>query len=489
MLVSKNSNNMKIKRLIYLLLAGATVFASCKKEFLDEKPPTAVPVADAIKTENDLADAVNGMYSAMRASTFYGRDIPVIGDELADVTYISGTNSGRYLAYQNYSYIAGTAEPANIWGQGYFTILQANRIIYAANSMGNTNNVNQLKGEAYIVRALCYLQLVNFFAPPFTVNPAADGVPLVTAPTNVIGPFAKPSKSTSAVVYAKIISDLDSAFAIMPAAGTTLHAINSEYLAKYAAKAIQSRAYLYKGDYANARDAALAVVTSGGYTLTPSTSYVAYWANPAAQAGKVETIFELALNSATNNGTNGLDNFYWQNAGYGDALVYTDLYNSYSATDVRKALITTTSPTRGAVLGIGKYTAFNNASEKDDIKVIRYAEVLLTLAEGYARTGNDLLGLQYLNQVAKQRDPSFTGYVSVGAALLTDILNERKKELAFEGLRYWDLTRLNLQVVRPVQAGTAPTAAGLAVDNPKRIFPIPQGEIDANPNIKQNTGY
>jgi hypothetical protein len=480
---------MKIKRLIYLLLAGATAFSACKKEFLDEKPPTAVPVTDAIKTENDLADAVNGMYAAMRSTLFYGRDVQFLGDELADNTYISNNNSGRYLPEMTYNYIASSGEPANIWGQAYYVILQANRIIYAANTLSASNNVNQLKGEAYTVRALCYLTLQQFYATPFTVDPAAIGVPLITAPTNIIGPFAKPARNTSAVVYAKIISDLDSAYAIMPTTGAaSLHPTNSEYIAKYAAKAIESRAYLYKGDYANARDAALLVVTSGGYTLATAANYVAYWANPAPQTGKLETIFELAQNTATNNGNTGMDYFYNQ-GGYGDALVYTDFYNSFSATDIRKSLFLTTSPKRGAVLVNNKYSNVTNANDKDDIKVIRYSEVLLTLAEAYARTSNEPLALTYLNQVAQRRDPSLIGYASTGATLLNDILNERRKELAFEGLRYYDLVRLNLPVNRPAQTGAVTFTRTLDVTSAKRIFPIPQGEIDANPAVTQNTGY
>jgi hypothetical protein len=486
MLVFKFIENMKSNKLIYLLLAGASILASCKKEFLDEKPPTAVQITDAIKTENDLADAVNGMYNAARSSSLYGRDIPVLGDELADNSYVSSTNSGRYLQEMAYTYIAGNAEAADIFGQGYYTILQANRIIYAANTLPASTAVSQLKGEAYIMRALTYLEMENFFALPYTVAPGADGVPLVTAPTNITGPFAKPARTPATAVYAKIISDLDSAYSIMPATYSTLHAANSNYLAKYAAKAVEARAYLYKGDYANARDAALLVVQNGGYTLAASTAYVAYWANPAAQAGKLETIFELALNTATNNGTNGLDYIYAQ-AGYGDMLAYNDLYNSYSATDVRKALILTTSPAKGFV--VNKYSNVSNASDKDDVKIIRYSEVLLTLAEGYARTAQEPFALTYLNQVAKQRDPSFVGYASTGAALITDILTERRKELAFEGLRYFDLTRTNQPVVRASQAGAVNGPSRLEVTDIKRIFPIPQAEIDLNPNIKQNPGY
>jgi hypothetical protein len=480
---------MKIKQYIYILLAGTFCVTACKKAFLNKIPPTSDPVTQSIKTQNDLADAVNGMYNAMRQYTFLGRDIPVLGDELADNAYIYGTNSGRYLPEMNYTLIATNAEANDIWSQGYYSILQANRIIYAASQLGNTPNINQLKGEAYTARALCYLELVNFFATPYTVNSAADGVPLVTTPTFVTGAFVKPARSSVAAVYSKIISDLDSAYAIMPATAISLHAANSEYISKYAAKAIEARAYLYKGDFANARDAALAVVTGGGYTLTSSTGLVAYWANPAPTSAKLETIFELALNSATNNGTNGLDYIYNQ-SGYGDALCYTDLYNQYSATDARKSLFLTASPTKpGTVYVVNKYSNVTNSSDKDDVKIIRYAEVLLTLAEGYAQTGDNVNALLYVNKVAQQRDPSFIGYADTGAALISDILNERRKELAFEGLRFFDLTRTASTITRPAQSNTAATISTIAPGDTRRILPIPQAEIDANASIKQNPGY
>ncbi|NCD69512.1 RagB/SusD family nutrient uptake outer membrane protein [Mucilaginibacter agri] len=473
---------MKFNKYIYILMAGVMGITSCKKEFLDEKPPTAVPVADAIKTENDMSDAVNGMYASMRTSNTFGRDIPALGDILSDNVYVSSSNSGRYLQENNYSYINNNAEAADIFNQSYYTILQANRIINT--SIASSSAVGQYKGEAYIVRALNYLQLVNFFATPYTVNPAAPGVALVTGYT---GPNIKPSRNTVTEVYAKIISDLDSAYAIMPA--TSTHGNSSYYLSKYAAKAIEARAYLYKGDYAGARDAALLVVQGGGYTQATATGLSAYWANNVGSTNKVETIFEMALNTATNNGTNGLDYEYDQPVGYGDFLATTDLYNQYRATDARRAFITAGVRKGNGLpaLIVSKYPNVSQ-SDRDDIKIIRYSEVLLTLAEGYARSADEVNALKYLNQFVAQRDPSLV-YASTGTQLINDILNERRKEFAFEGLRFFDLTRTNQVINRPQMANSAPSYPTVSLTDFRRILPIPQAEMDANPNMKQNPGY
>lgn len=479
---------MKIKNLVYYILAGASVMASCKKSFLDEKPSNAVTVTDAIKTSNDLADAVNGMYNAMKQTTFFGRDIPVLGDLLADNTYVNVSNSGRYLTENNYTFINTSSEASNIFNQGYYAILQANRIIYEGRKLPASDANNQLIGEAYAARGLIYLELVNWFGAPYTVNPNAPGVPLVTIPSYVTGFSVKNSRATVTTVYAKITSDLDSAFTLMPTAGTSLHATSSNYIAKYAAKAIQARAYLYKGDYANARDAALAVVTNGGYTLTTTPSaFTTYWTTATPVTSKVESILELNQNASSNLGNTGLDAIFSQ-SGYGDIQATTDLYNAYSATDNRKTLML--NGVRGGQQAyiINKFSNYTN-TDKDETKIIRYAEVILTLAECYARTGDETNAKVYLNQLAKARDASFAGYTSTGATLITDILNERRKELAFEGLRFFDFTRLNLAFTRPAQTQGYVSYPNVSITDIRRLQPIPQAEMDANPNMTQNPGY
>jgi len=93
--------------------------------------------------------------------------------------------------------------------------------------------------------------------------------------------------------------------------------------------------------------------------------------------------------------------------------------------------------------------------------------------------------------LVKQRDPSFAGYADTGTALLEDIILERRKELAFEGMRYLDLQRLNRDVVRVNINNnyTGVTPLVIPFTNPKRIWPIPIEEQSSNPNVTQNPGY
>jgi hypothetical protein len=472
-------------------IAGILLFSSCSESFLERDPSNGIDVTTSIQTTVDLADAVNGLYAATKSSSFLGRDVQVLNDLLADNCFISTNNYGRFLAENAYTFSQSSGSSSGIWAQGYYVILQANRIIYA--DLPPDDNVNHLKGEAYAIRGLAYLILVNFFGAPYAVNPDAPGVPVVTVPTFVTGGVGQlPEQKTVAEVYGQIIADFDEASRLIPASGIDAgyHNTSSNYLNRHAVKALQARAFLYKGDYANARIAALEVIREGGYVLTGSESdYLSYWASNTPSSGKVETIWELNMSVASNNGSNGLDHMYNQ-AGYGDLLANKEVYDLFSETDSRRKLMIDGTRRGGSQRSFinNKYT--NTASgDRDEVKIIRLSEVILTLAEAYARTDDEPNARLCLNQIAQLRDPSFPGFTSGGEQLIDDIVNERRKELAFEGFRLFDLLRLNREIVRPVQPFSTTTYPLVSLADHRRIQAIPQGETDVNPNIIQNPGY
>jgi hypothetical protein len=300
-------------------------------------------------------------------------------------------------------------------------------------------------------------------------------------------PSLKPTRDAVSAVYTQIEKDLNDAFGLM-----TNTTNNSSYVTKYVAKALLAKVLLTKGDYTGAKTAALDVVTNGGYTLSPAGNYESYWENPVPQSSKLETIFEISTDAVSGVGINNLAYFYDQ-AGYGDAFCTDDLYNQYSVTDVRRNLIVpgTRAGSSQAINIVRKYTNAGDPTERDDYKILRYSDILLILAEAYANTSDEPNALTRLNQVAVQRDLSFAGYSSSGATLKDDIIKERRKELAFEGDRYWDLVRLNRNVVRVNLNNNYSSNTPLMLSNTdnKRVWPIPQAERDANPNISQNPGY
>ncbi len=426
-----------------------------------------------------MQSALVGTYRSLRTAAFYGRAIPVIGDLLADNVFISSQNSGRLTTFHNINYTNASGDIQSIFADAYNTILRANTVINS--TLPASTTISQMKGEALTIRALCYFTLIQWFAKPYTVDPDAPGVPLILQ----YNPNLKPSRSPVKEIYNQIEKDLNDAFGLLTISK------NSGFVSKYVPKALLTRVYQAKGEWTKCRDAALEVINSGGYTLVAGSSLVAFWANPGVRTDKVEVIFEISEDAVNNLGSDALGYIYSQ-SGYGDALATDDLYNQYTATDYRRSLFLTATRAGLSVKVVNKFSNSTNTADRDNIKVIRYAEVLLTLAEAYYRLNDETNSKLRLNQVAMNRDPSFAGYSSTGTTLLNDILKERRKELAFEGLRYYDHQRLGIDVVRinvnNNYAANVPLT--LAAGNFRRLFPIPLAEIDANPNIlPQNFGY
>jgi hypothetical protein len=458
---------------ILLLVVGMVSIVSCKKEFLELTPPTSLPPDIALATEADLNLALRGAYAGLRATDLFGRTVPVIGDVMADNAYQSSQNTNRYTAFNGYTFTPNDANVTGLWGLAYTAILRANNIINS--DVASNPNVDQYKGEAYAIRALSYFTLVRYFARPYTDDPSGPGVPIIT----VFDPELKPGRNTVQEVYDLIIDDLSQAYNLMT------KFTNSSQFSKYAARGLQAKAYLTMGDKANALTAALDVINNSGFTVVSAANHQAYWTNPAIRTDKVETLFEVSSDAVGNNQFDALSYLYSQGGNYGDLLHSDSLYSLFTATDVRRTLYPTgTRPAGNPVVFVEKYPAI--LGDRSDTKVLRLSEMYLIAAEA-SLPGNEADALMYVNYITSRR--SANPIASSGTQLFEDIITERRKELAFEGDRYMDLQRLMRDVVR--NDDYPALALLIEYSNHRRILPIPQAELDANPIIRgeQNPGY
>ena len=188
------------------------------------------------------------------------------------------------------------------------------------------------------------------------------------------------------------------------------------------------------GDNTNAKAAAVDVINNGGFTLVTPANYDSYWANPSYSSNMVETLFEVDADVINNNGFDDYAGMYLN--GYDDIYASQQLYDLYSSTDVRKTVMEPGFTKSGAAaIVVSKFPNAGNA-DRDNIKVLRLADVYLIAAEA-SLPGSESDAKMYLNALMAKRDPSFAGYTSTGSALLNDIITERRKELAFEGDRFF----------------------------------------------------
>lgn len=455
------------------LVAAIVIFtASCKKDYLALTPPTSLTPESALANESDLSTALLGAYAGLRNVDFSGRTVPVLGVLMSDNSYQSLVNSNRYTNFNNYLFVVADGNVSGFWNAAYRNILRCNNIINS--SIPGNANVNQFKGEAYAIRAFCYFTLVRSFARPFTDNPDALGVPIVTKfDINVF-----PARSKISEVYALINADLTQAFTLMT------KFTNSTQFSKFAARALQAKVYLTMGDKTNAKAAALDVINNSGFIVVTAANHQAFWGGTLPRTDRVETLFEVSSDAVSNNGFDALPNIYSQ-SGYGDMLASDEFFALLTATDVRRGLFA--AGTRGGVpvVFVNKYPN-TFGSEINDTKIVRLSEMYLIAAEA-SLPGNEADALTNVNFITSRRNA--VAIASTGAALLEDVLAERRRELAFEGERYFDLLRLKRDVVRSTNYPAA--ARNIPYSDYRRILPIPQTELDSNPNIRsqQNQGW
>lgn len=451
--------------------------SACAKSFLNKTPANAIPLNQALSTPAGLNQALNGAYAALRNTALYGANFLITGDVQADNVYVETKNSNVYVPQYTYQVLVNDQVTDQMFSEAYNGILRANQVI---NASLNSPLTDTIKSQAYAIRAILYFKLVNIFATAYTTDPTALGVPLVLT----YNPDLLPKRNSVGEVYTQIVNDLQTALKSAPAY------VNSVLLSRYAIEAILAKVYLYEGDNTNAKSAAVDVINAHVFKLTSPANYNAFWNNDAVQTDANEVMFEVDADSSNNNGTYSVGGYYIN--GSQDLYASSQLYDLYTATDIRRTLLIPgiTKSGKSAYL----VNKFPNAEkpDPDNLKVIRLAEVYLIAAEA-SLPSNEADAIMYLNALMANRDPGFT-YPSSDPTLLNDIVTERRKELAFEGDRLYDMNRLQLPINRIADPGAIPLAPDhLSIPFPdyRRIAPIPQDEINANPNIasQQNQGY
>ena len=466
-----------IKKLkITMLLCLVMMFGFACQE-LSLEPPQNISDDAFLASMQDFESALIGGYSQMAGASWYGRTMPLIADIMGeDVKQSSQAN--RYQEFADYegAPTSGHSYEVALWREIYQAINMVNAVINSdfEPPSASTATFNQLRGEAYAVRALGLFDLARMYGQHYTFTAGASqpGVPVVLA-FDVAG---LPSRNTVAEVYTQLISDFTQGISLM-----TQVRSGPVLFTKEGAQALLSRVYLYMEDFTNSISMASVVINSGRFSLVSRANYVTQFVDGRSS----EAILEIENTPTDNRGSNALSGMYG-NWGYGDYLPSKDLLNLIDPDDIRLQMYLFDPDLNGiyASMRVNKWPSNTN---DNNIPVIRLSEVYLNRAEAYARSGNDASARADLNLIRQRafgdNDHDAT---SSGSALLAEILIERRIELANEGHRIFDITRYKQDLVRI--DGDADTKL-VAYPSPFFIFPIPFQELDTNPNMVQNAGY
>lgn len=509
---------MKVLKSIYKVMGCAILAASlssCVNDWLDVAPSDGTDAGAALTSSSDLAAARTGMYKALKGNSslvdYYGQQFFVYGDVHAGDDYqynnIGGSNRASFyydMNYQTASEFTSSTSSSNVaWKSPYIVIGRANRIIAAAEGGALSDaaeakaTIDQYAAEAKVLRALAHFDLVRIYGKPYTEDQGASlGVPLVTG---VLESNAKPARSTVAEVYTQVVKDLTEAISSNALATET----EPGYVSVWGAKAILSRVYLNMGDYANALSVAEDIIKNSGAALWTRDQYFKAW--DASTPNESEFLFRLNVAGSTdNNDLNGIGNLQ-QRDGYKEMVAtkkFVDMLTS-DPKDVRNGMfLPATAAKEVATYGTNKVFLNKLRGQGGNLRnvtivpIIRLSEVYLTAAECAFRKNDKTKAVEYLNDLVKNRTTTEASLATVDNITLERILIERRKELIGEGQRYFDALRNNETITRYTSEADkgwhktlSKEAQSFNRDYFKAIAAIPQAEINANPNIKQNTGY
>lgn len=493
----------------------AASLSSCVNDWLDVAPSDGTDADAALTSSSDLAAARTGMYKALKGNSslvdYYGQQFFVYGDVHAGDDYqynnLGGSNRASFyydMNYQTASEFTSSTSSSNVaWKSPYIVIGRANRIIAAAEGGALSDaaeakaTIDQYAAEAKVLRALAHFDLVRIYGKPYTEDQGASlGVPLVT---EVLESNAKPARSTVAEVYTQVVKDLTEAISSNALATET----EPGYVSVWGAKAILSRVYLNMGDYANALSVAEDIIKNSGAALWTRDQYLKAW--DASTPNESEFLFRLNVAGSTDsNDLNGIGNLQ-QRDGYKEMVAtkkFVDMLTS-DPKDVRNDMFLPAKAEKEvAVYGTNKVFLNKLRGQGGNLRnvtivpIIRLSEVYLTAAECAFRNNDKTKAVEYLNDLVKNRTTTEASLATVDNITLERILIERRKELIGEGQRYFDALRNNETITRYTSEADkgwhktlSKEAQSFNRDYFKAIAAIPQAEINANPNIKQNTGY
>lgn len=463
------------KSYILPLLAG--VLLSCSEDFTNLNPVSQRNVGGFYQTASDMNTAINAAYKGLQLGGTYNQSFWIMQEMRTDNTDQGpdGTGLGAELTViDNFSEIATSEIITAAYTDSYLGIARSNIVLDRIDAITmDQATKDRIKGEALFIRSLFFYNLaVSFGNIPMPLNEAKsadEGRALPQVPASEI--------------YKQLIIDLQKAETALPTKYTS--AADLGRATKGAAAALLGKVYLTTGDKASAATTLKRIIDTYGYSLVPD--YANLWG--LTNENNRESIFEVQYKgggTGTGNGfTNAFSPLLRQTTGAYKNRPTQDMVNAYEQGDDRflKSMDTSYVNAQGALLTntrndvrfitkYGRENTFNENDASNNFVVLRYADVLLMMAEAL---GESDAAYGYINQVRARAKLAPISAATPGT-FVDKLLRERRVELAFENHRWADLLRFGKATERMQTQGKTP----------RLLYLIPQRELDINSSYKQN---
>jgi hypothetical protein len=528
---------IKNKR-IYQTLLVLVILCSCEK-YLDKTPDNRTEINSVEKVGQLLASA----YPASSYAAILNSRVDYVSDK--GPGFQENVSNSDAFFWRDVTDVAQDT-PEYFWGRCYFSIAEANHALDASNSLQQGQKLSSYVGEAYVIRAFSHFLLVSLYSKFYDINGnnGSPGIPYVTEPEKTV--IKEYSRGTVEEVWDKIEEDFDTGFPLL--GSDAQYSVPRYHFTKKAAAAFASRFYLYKGDwnkvieYANTVFPEASVMTAnnnvastdaanvyaannfqpwlGEYATVPSSNDIktgyTIGTNPSnllltemsSRMSRYANTWRYATKKVDTDATVASSNV---TGGSWAFRVYSSGDNYYVPKYKELFVRTSINATTGTIYTIFPY--------------FRNEEVLLNRAEAYAMTDRIDKAIADLNVYARQRIRSYSEtthvinitkllsfydaaidnsdhymnkYNAYGSgswsaekkAVILCILEFRRNEFMWEGLRYWDLIRYKIPVTHKTFDGIENT---LFPGDDRWVLQVPESAklsgIESNPreNLLSNT--
>ena len=438
---------------IYILLLISSLFTMAACDMLDIKPVGQVIPTTLTEYRALMATAYKGVQATSGLASFRSDEMFVRNN------YDDQNSYAQIERWDDYN-VQGSTIPFE-WAKFYSTLFIANFIIEQHHDIteGNEADVNQLVGECYLLRAYMHFKLVNLYGQPYTRPGALDtkAIPLkLNSDVNEVL-----QRNTVGEVYQSILSDITSAEGLMNK--ESWETAFSYRFNTLSVPAFRSRVCLYMGQWADAYAASEAV-------LAKKSELADFQSDPMTLPNHYESVETInALDPVLNNGQNSA------------ACVSAALLGMYGEGDLRPDKYFKAADKDG-----------NRISQKGGYAeyrcTFRVGEMYLNAAEAAAHIDNllpqarkrllDLMKERYAPAAYAAKETAVNAMSK--EALIQEILDERARELAFEGHRWFDLRRTTRPKIEKVLDGETYV---LEQDDKRYTLPIPRAAVAANPGL------
>jgi hypothetical protein len=510
-----------MKLVTYILFTvGLLAFSGCSEDWVEQNNPNVQTSGTFWKTEQDAIKGVNAIYQSLHYDGTFLRFAPCALDLRGDDVWSPSpwdvlSNTGSFKLFNN------TIMQEWLWVAFYGGVTRANLVLdnIDAITFSSEELKNRLKGEALFLRGMNYLYLITFF----------NHIPLITKSYKSADEYFPPQSEPS-VVWDRIFSDFNEAAQLLPVSYVTPDIGRAT---KGAALAFLGKSYLFNNRYADAAQKFEEVMGLGIYGLMDN------YADNFTEAfeNNKESIFEIQFSREVGGTVLGwvdapeadwskttaraityapapfgwndvaptdwvVDEFLQEKTiadeddprlkatiyyNYPGAMLYGESFQTVYATDLGKT-------------GVKKYGNGDSGrpDEKDwrsgiNERLMRYSDILLMYAECKNEMDQRAVAAQYIQLVRDRvslpdREAEFAAFTK--EQLREQIAHERLLEFVFEGHRFDDIRRWGWleDSAKLAELQSHDVEFNSYVEG-REFFSIPQGEIETNPNLRQNPGY